>query len=122
MKKLMKMKKTMRNHKFWFIERQQDQIKQLKKEMKDEYSVDDLKKMCRKNDLSQTGDDWMILDRVADAMINGPPSRCPNCHCRVYFNKKLLQYQCLGSYDEDKGAVVRCSFTSKTIERNKWKK
>ncbi|KAA6386235.1 MAG: hypothetical protein EZS28_018239 [Streblomastix strix] len=91
-------------------ERHQEKIKKLVRDIKDEYSLDDLKNMCKKNDLSQFGEKWMLLDRVADAMVNGPPERCPSCKTGfVYFDKKKLLYCC------------RCSYTSKTIKREEWK-
>ncbi|KAA6392369.1 MAG: hypothetical protein EZS28_012104 [Streblomastix strix] len=103
-------------------DRHQDQIKAKIKEMED-YTMTRLKKMCKKNDLTQTGEKWILLDRVADAMINGPPKRCPTCNQgRLYFDKSKLHYYCKGYFDEDEQQVVRCGYTAQVIERKKWRK
>ncbi|KAA6402261.1 MAG: hypothetical protein EZS28_002207, partial [Streblomastix strix] len=60
--------------------------------------------------------------RVADAMVNGSPERCPKCHGgRLYFSEARAIYYCRGFYDEDVEAVVRCRYHAKKIERKTWK-
>ncbi|KAA6394296.1 MAG: hypothetical protein EZS28_010182, partial [Streblomastix strix] len=104
-----------------FDDRHQDEIEQKKEEIEG-YNVDKLKKLCKKNDLIQSGNKSELIERVADAMVNGPPERCPKCHGgRLYFSEARAIYYCRGFYDEDVEAVVRCRYHAKKIERKAWK-
>ncbi|KAH7825522.1 uncharacterized protein MONOS_11571 [Monocercomonoides exilis] len=82
-------------------------------------SLDELKEMCKKNDLTRTGTKQDIIERVADAMVNGPPARCPVCFGgHLHYDKVSKMYCCKGFYDEDH--MHRCSYSSSTIDREKW--
>lgn len=91
-----------------------------KKEELSSLSISELKNLCKNNDLTVGGSKGELIDRVADAMVNGPPSRCPTCFGgRIYYNSKKKVYYCKGFYDEDH--MHRCSYESETCQREKWK-
>ncbi|KAK2946869.1 hypothetical protein BLNAU_18168 [Blattamonas nauphoetae] len=99
--------------------RKQAAVAKKVKELSD-LSLPELKAHCERNDLTKSGTKAELLERVADAMLYGPPDRCPKCYGgRLYWDKSRKIYYCKGFYDEDH--PVKCSYTADTIARREWK-
>ncbi|KAA6399365.1 MAG: hypothetical protein EZS28_005111 [Streblomastix strix] len=102
-------------------DRKWEDIKLQKGEMED-YTNEELRELCTKNDLIATGAKKVLLERVADGVVNGPPARCPSCkEGHIDFDKKKLIYFCKGYKDEKEGKFHRCKYTAEKIDRLKWK-
>lgn len=91
-----------------------------KREQLSSLTVAALKALCKSNDLSSSASKDQLLDRVADAMVNGPPARCPVCFGgRIYYDARRKIYFCKGFYDDDH--QHDCTYEARTIKREKWK-
>jgi len=82
------------------------------------YTLPDIKKLLKTNDLSTTGIKSVLLERLADALLFGPLPRCEKCGGGRIRIKEGIGYYCPGYMDDDQW--TECDFFATEIKRSEW--
>jgi len=82
------------------------------------YSIAELKKLLKENDLSSSGTKQELIERCSDGASFGALPRCPKCsggRLRVIAG----HYVCPGFMEDDE--FINCDYVTSTIKRVQWK-
>lgn len=101
-----------------------DQFQSFKK-FKDELNekkLQDLKEMCKLNDMKVSGTKTELIERIADAKVLGVIPKCPSCGGgRPKLNPKMRTYYCSGYLDDTIFKNCHKTFAYSEIVREPWK-